>query len=203
MIDEGSLDCYRNDKHIKVYQPGEAFGELALLYNAPRAATIKANSDSILFALDRECFNNVVKDAAVKKRERYESLLSRVELLESMDPYERSKIADSLKPLKFKANEYVVKEGERGDSFYFVESGTAYATKVLTQGQPPEKVMEYSVGDYFGEISLLRDTPRAASIISEEELCVVSLDRRSFMRLLGPLDDILKRNFGKYEKFVY
>lgn len=48
-----------------MYGPGEAFGELALLYNAPRAATIKADSASTLFALNRDTFNNVVKDAAV------------------------------------------------------------------------------------------------------------------------------------------
>ena len=45
-----------------------------------------------------------------------------------MDPYERSKIADALKPLKFKTGDYVVKEGERGDTFFFVEEGEAIAT---------------------------------------------------------------------------
>jgi cAMP-dependent protein kinase regulator len=44
---------------------GEAFGELALLYNAPRAASIKAKTDSVLFSLDRETFNNIVKEAAM------------------------------------------------------------------------------------------------------------------------------------------
>jgi cAMP-dependent protein kinase regulator len=75
---------------LKVYVPGEAFGELALLYNAPRAATIIAKTDSILFSLDRECFNHIVKDAAAKKRQKYENLLESIELLDAMDNYERS-----------------------------------------------------------------------------------------------------------------
>jgi len=87
---------------LKIYGPGEAFGELALLYNAPRAATIKATSQCVLFALDRETFNHVVKDASVRKRNRYEKFLSEVELLDTMDPYERSKIADVIKSKKFK-----------------------------------------------------------------------------------------------------
>lgn len=116
IIDQGELDCYRKSSKtneetlLKVYGPGDAFGELALLYNAPRAATIIAKGTVVCFALDRECFNHIVKDAATKKREAYEHFLSKVELLDQMDPYERSKIADALKPMKFKKGEFVVKE---------------------------------------------------------------------------------------------
>jgi cAMP-dependent protein kinase regulator len=49
---------------LKSYEPGDAFGELALLYNAPRAATIKSKTDSFLWVLDRNTFNYIVKDAA-------------------------------------------------------------------------------------------------------------------------------------------
>ena len=111
----------------------------------------------MLFSLDRDCFNHIVKDSASKKREAYDKLLTKIELLDTMDPYERSKIADALKPLKFKAGEFVVKEGEKGDTFFFVEDGEAIATKVLTPGKAPELVYEYKTGDYFGELALLRD----------------------------------------------
>lgn len=63
------MDCFKTfkkeegEKYLKTYKPGEAFGELALLYNAPRAATIRAKSESTLFSLDRECFNNIVKES--------------------------------------------------------------------------------------------------------------------------------------------
>lgn len=69
------MECYKKfagleeEKLLKTYIPGESFGELALLYNAPRAATIKAIEDVTTFALDRETFNNIVKFSAIKKRE--------------------------------------------------------------------------------------------------------------------------------------
>lgn len=173
VIDQGDLDCYKKfsgseeNKYLKTYGSGEAFGELALLYNAPRAATIIAKTSCVLFALDRACFNHIVKEAASKKRESYEKFLGSIELLDQMDPYEKSKIADALKPCKFLKGEYVVKEGERGDSFFFVEFGEAVATKTITPSQPPQIVYHYKPGDYFGELALLKDTPRAANIISK------------------------------------
>lgn len=115
-MDSGELDCFRRftkdgeEKFLKTYVPGESFGELALLYNAPRAATIKAKTTATLFSLDRDCFNNIVKESAVKKRERYESFLSKVEILDQMDAYERAQICDALKTRSFKANEYIIRQ---------------------------------------------------------------------------------------------
>lgn len=94
---------------MKNYGPGEAFGELALLYNAPRAATITALSNCKLFCLDRSTFNHVVKDATVKKRKRYETFLSKVDLLDTMEPYERSKIADVIEAKEYKKGEYIIR----------------------------------------------------------------------------------------------
>lgn len=70
VLESGSLLCTKVFKGqtepttLKTYIPGEGFGELALLYNAPRAATIKAVEDSIVWRLDRDTFNHIVKDAA-------------------------------------------------------------------------------------------------------------------------------------------
>eukprot|EP01016_Furgasonia_blochmanni_P046332 TRINITY_DN6660_c0_g1_i2.p1 TRINITY_DN6660_c0_g1~~TRINITY_DN6660_c0_g1_i2.p1 ORF type:complete len:248 (-),score=94.50 TRINITY_DN6660_c0_g1_i2:273-1016(-) len=207
VVDSGELDCFKRftkdgeNKYLKTYQPGESFGELALLYNAPRAASIQSKTEAILFALDRECFNNIVKESAVKKRERYEEFLKSVELLDTMDPYERSKIADALKPVKFHPNDYVVRQGEEGDTFFIIEDGQAIATKSVA-GQPPETVFKYTSGDYFGELALLKEIPRQANIIAQTELKCVTLDRNSFKRMLGPLEDILKRNTHRYQKFA-
>ena len=119
--------------------------------------------------------------------------MASVPLLERMDTYEKFKIADSLKELKFKSGEVVIKEGEQGDSFYLILEGEAFATKTFDPSQPPQKVKHYGVGDYFGERALLTDTPRAANVIAfSPVLRVVTLDRDSFKRLLGPLDHLLK-----------
>ncbi len=135
VVDSGELDCFKQYKskpeptHLKVYQPGESFGELAMLYNAPRAASIKAKTDAICFALDRECFTHVVKEAACKKRERYEAFLKSLSLFKDIDPYFATKIADGLSFMEVAAGDSIYKEGDAPKFFYFVEKGGCEAKK--------------------------------------------------------------------------
>ena len=79
--------------------------------------------------------------------------------------------------------------------------GEAIATKTLEKGKEPKEVKQYKASDYFGELALLKNEPRAANVIAKTKLKVVSLDRNSFKRLLGPLDEILKRNMGSYMNY--
>jgi cAMP-dependent protein kinase regulator len=151
---------------VKNYSPGEAFGELALLYNAKRAASIKAKTQSVLWALDRETFNHIVKESAIKKRNKYENFLKSVLIFNELDPYELSLVADALQLAYYKKSECVIKEGEFGDVFYIIEEGTATATKSI-DGKKPAPVKNYKKGDYFGELALIKNQPRAANVIAD------------------------------------
>jgi len=179
VVETGKLRCTKvfeagaDPVHLLDYQPGDAFGELSLLYNVPRAATIEALEDSVLWALDRRTFNHIVKDSAQHKREKYEEFLQHVSILQNMDSYERSKLSDAIVEKWFEEGEYVIKEGEQGDIFYLIMSGQAVATKTLEPGKPPVNVANYAEGDYFGERALLKNEPRAANILAKTRLQVV------------------------------
>ena len=65
-----------------------------------------------------------------------------------------------------------------------------------------EKVYDYKENDYFGELALLKNEPRAANIQAITDMVVASIDRASFKRLLGPLEELLKRNMDRYSAYI-
>ena len=172
------------------------------MYNAPRAASIKSKGDGKLFGLDRTTFNNIVQEAATKKRRYYSEILAKVEILAEVDPYEKEQLCDSLKEEEFSAGSYIVRQGEQGTRFYIIADGRLIAEKKETPQSEVKKVFEYKDGDYFGEIALVKNTVRQASIKAETDCRVVSIDRDAFKRLLGPMEDILQRNMDKYKKYL-
>jgi cAMP-dependent protein kinase regulator len=140
-------------KKVAENKPGTSFGELALMYGHPRAATVVAVEPSTLWSLDRITFRTIILKAAHRRRTMYEQFLSSVTLLSSLEPEERSKVADALVSRVYQDGEAVVRQGEPGNAFFFVEEGEAVVTKTTTgpSGEPREiEVMRYKKGDYFG-----------------------------------------------------
>lgn len=169
---------------------GGSFGELALMYNAPRAATIVSSSKGgVLWQLDRVTFRRILMTDAAEKRKMYEGFLEEVPLLSSLKPYERAKVADALESVKFPAGHHIITEGEPGDAFYLLEAGEAQAFKKGVD----HSVKDYKRGDFFGELALLDDKPRQASVVAKSDVKVAKLGRDGFKRLLGPVESIMRR----------
>lgn len=144
---------------------GSSFGELALMYGHPRAATVVSIEPSTLWSLDRITFRTIILKAAHRRRTMYEHFLSTVPLLTSLGPEERSKVADALVSRIYPDGEAVVKQGEMGDTFFFVEEGEATVTQVKPgdDGQSNERVVGHlRKGDYFGGMCFrsFRELPR-------------------------------------------
>lgn len=138
-------------RQVMECKPGSSFGELALMYGHPRAATVISTEASTLWSLDRITFRTIILKAAHRRRTMYEQFLSKVDLLSSLEPEERSKIADALVSTVYKDGEAVVRQGEPGDTFYFVEEGEASVTKTDSAGDGMDiPITTYRKGDYFG-----------------------------------------------------
>ncbi|XP_043212646.1 cAMP-dependent protein kinase type I regulatory subunit-like [Amphibalanus amphitrite] len=202
VIDSGDVEVYVNDTLVTTISEGGSFGELALIYGTPRAATVKASSDVKLWAIDRDTYRRILMGSTIRKRKMYEEFLSRVSILESLDKWERLTVADSLEPVSFADGETIVRQGEPGDDFYIIVEGRAAVLQRRTEGEQEQEVGQLGPSDYFGEIALMLDRPRAATVVARGPLKCVKLDRGRFERVLGPCADILKRNIQQYNSFV-
>ncbi|XP_018905520.1 cAMP-dependent protein kinase type I regulatory subunit isoform X2 [Bemisia tabaci] len=202
VIDQGEVEVYVNNELTTTIGDGGSFGELALIYGTPRAATIKAKTDVKLWGIDRDSYRRILMGSTIRKRKVYEGFLSRVSILESLDKWERLTVADALEPVFFNNGETIVKQGMPGDDFYIIVEGTALVLQYRAEGDRPVEVGRLGPSDYFGEIALLLDRPRAATVVAQGPLKCVKLDRARFERVLGPCADILKRNITQYNSFV-
>uniref|UniRef100_A0ABI7X114 cAMP-dependent protein kinase type I-alpha regulatory subunit n=1 Tax=Felis catus TaxID=9685 RepID=A0ABI7X114_FELCA len=313
VIDQGEMDVYVNNEWATSVGEGGSFGELALIYGTPRAATVKAKTNVKLWGIDRDSYRRILMGSTLRKRKMYEEFLSKVSILESLDKWERLTVADALEPVQFEDGQKIVVQGEPGDEFFIILEGSAavlqrrseneefvevgrlgpsdyfgtwlsfnYVVRVPSQGDNAERslsVLSFSrillfhcslfgspreghcdlcpsvvrsptvscrsclsadvVGPVLGlksgrrglpvsrkrprggapgtpaspdpcppppppagEIALLMNRPRAATVVARGPLKCVKLDRPRFERVLGPCSDILKRNIQQYNSFV-
>lgn len=202
VVEKGDFDVYIHPsgsvqpgpegmgKKVATIGPGGGFGELALMYDAPRAATVVSASEvGLLWQLDRTTFRRILMDSSFQRRKMYEGFLEEVPLLSTLKGPERAKIADALGSQKYPAGTYIIREGEAGDAFYLLESGEAEAYKAGVE----KPVKHYERGAYFGELALLDDKPRQASVVAKTEVKLARLDRAGFKRLLGPVEGMMRR----------
>ena len=122
VVDEGSFQCYKEDDYRmrKTYGPGEVFGELALLYDHPRALSISAATRGRLYGLGRKEFTLLIRGSKVEALAECEQLVGKVDLFMNLNIYERSKLYESMQTLSFGKEECIIREGEVGSSFYIV-----------------------------------------------------------------------------------
>ena len=85
----------------------------------------------------------------------------------------------------------MIHQGEKGDKFYIIHSGMLVAEKMVDKFDAPQTVYRYRAGDYFGELALLNDVCRQANVKTLTDCVLFSIDRDSFLRLLGSVTDIM------------
>ena len=106
-------------------------------------------------------------------------------MFDALNPKDTKAIIDAIIPTQKKAGDCVIKEGDDGDNFYVVESGALTCTKRLKPDDAEDTFLkEYQPGESFGELALLYNAPRAATIVAKTDSELWSLDRMTFTHIL-------------------
>jgi len=188
VIKEGSFAVIINGMRVSKLVKGECFGELALMHDAPRAATIRAIEKSKVWTLERSNFRRAVTDAKKKMRKQRLGWLKEVELFKCLSETQLHDVDDALEEMVYSRDQVILREGAVGDRFYIVKSGCVKWE--TSHGETGER----SKGEYFGERALINNQTRAATVTARVQSVCLELNKRDFEALLGTVYDNMKKN---------
>ena len=194
IVESGRVDFILDGhKHVGHCEAGGCFGELALLYDSPRAVScVAASPEVVLWKVDRGTFRYLLAHHAHERHASIRGLLQKVSIFSGLSGDDFSRFASSLTPVHWKEGARIVQKGEEGKVFYIVQEGTAKIHDIgLGDSQFEDQVL--GPGDWFGERALLTGEPRAANVTALSDVTTMAMDRETFETVLGPLHVLMER----------
>ncbi|XP_018915730.1 cGMP-dependent protein kinase, isozyme 2 forms cD4/T1/T3A/T3B isoform X2 [Bemisia tabaci] len=189
VMEEGSVEVSREDKYLSTIAPGKVFGELAILYNCKRTATIKAATDCKLWAIERQCFQTIMMRTGLIRQAEYTDFLKSVPLFKDLPEETLIKISDVLEETFYNDGDYIIRQGARGDTFFIISKGKVKVTMKQENSAEEKYIRTLRKGDYFGEKALQGYDLRTANIVAEgsEGVTCLVIDRETFNQLISNL----------------
>ncbi|MFY9586925.1 MAG: cyclic nucleotide-binding domain-containing protein [Actinomycetota bacterium] len=173
-----------SDRLIRKVERGRSFGEVALLEGTARTATVRAVTAADVFWIDKGTFDRAL-GSRVEVRDGLRSDLQVIGLVRSLEPFrtlddaDAARLAKGSEWLSVAPGERIVKQGDEARSFFVVASGQV---EVVENRRVRGRL---GPGSYFGEVALLADTPRTATVRAVTPTRVLELDRTAFDRVLA------------------
>lgn len=163
---------------IRTMDRGESFGELGLLGAHRRQATVRAAGEVELFEVDKGTFDRLLAEE-IRAPAFGHTMQALVELRElpvfgGLDADHLHAVLEHGGWITAAPGEELVTEGEPGDAFFAIASGRA---EVVRDGGVADTLL---AGSYFGEVALLRDVPRTATVVARTPMRLFRLDREGF-----------------------
>jgi len=170
---------------------GEFFGEFGYFMDGLRHATVKALTDLELLEISKSDMDQIieqfpqVKEVMLKfyKERVLDNLLALSPLTSILSPEERKKLIDRFELRECEPGEVIVQEGEPGDAMFLIKSGRAEVTTIDPRDSRRLTLARLGAGDFFGEVSLIKNKPRTATITALTPMELLVITRESFEEL--------------------
>ena len=197
LVEQGRLDVLIDGFIVNELRRGDGFGELALLRDRPRAATVRTVTDVSLLSLDRDMFLSAVGGADVSVSGSFDAgdlrdddhveVLARLPLLQGLDRRAVAKLARRSIVHDAPSGTDIVTAGEVDDEYHVLLSGAA---TVIVGDQRRRQLLP---GDGFGEIAVLHRVPRSATVRAEEDCALLTVSGDDLREALSTRGDNLAR----------
>ncbi|XP_043076146.1 cGMP-dependent protein kinase 1 isoform X1 [Puntigrus tetrazona] len=178
IVAEGELKVTQAGRGLRTLSSGDVFGELAILYNCKRTASVKAITTVKLWCIERQTYRSIMTNKSKKKREQIMGFLKTAQTLKALKDVQLSKIIDSMEEVKFQNNEVIVREGAEGNTFYIILKGEVLVTKKVNGQQ--KIIRKMGEGEHFGELALIREILRTATCTAVGAVTCFSIDKEVF-----------------------
>jgi CRP-like cAMP-binding protein len=187
VLEEGEAEIIINGAVVAPMKEG-CFGDLALMYNSPRSATIRALSECHMWTLDRVFFRNAMVNSSSKQHEAVTKFLGQLQLFQDVSMENRAKMACSFTKMIYSDGDYIIRQGEIGEMFYVLFSGQVNCTKTLEDGSEID-LIQLDAGQIFGERALIKQEPRGANVIAMGETECLTMSKVDFKIMLQDVVD--------------
>jgi len=196
VVEDGNISFNVDGNNVGACSRGASFGELALLYNCPRAATCIANSRCKIWKVDQRTFRYMLANNNASLQKGVLEVLRKVQFLSNLDEATLIRIADALTSVSYNEGDRIINKGDAGEVFYILKEGRVRVHDIgFGDSQYVDQVL--GPGDFFGERALLTGDPRLANITAEVASVTLCLSREEFERILGPLQDLIDHALKK------
>ena len=177
IVHEGTFSLYINNEFKKNLSKGDSFGELALMNDAPRSATVKANSDCQVWTLKREVFRKILEFISNINYSQNMKFLNGIDI--PLDKNIKSLLANNLLQEIYKKNTVIFSEGEYGNNMYIIKEGEVCCKK------NGKVVRILKQGENFGQKAILFDNKRTMDIIANTDCVLYSISVEFFKNQFG------------------
>lgn len=193
------INAAGQDVPVNTLSKGDTFGEIALLKDSPRTATIRAIEDLVLLRLDREDFQRLLQQNQEIRSFLDRSLnsfairdfIKQFTVLDAVPAKVLRSLVGNLEVVAIKPGETVIRQGQASDRFYMIKSGTLRVLK--SEAGAEKEVGRLSPGGYFGELGLESGSLRAASVIAETPCELFALSKNGFETVLQIAPELRQR----------
>ena len=190
ILASGRLEVIVGGKTVNTVKPGTGFGELALIHDCDRTASVRALESSTFWAVDRKSFRSALAAIHGEELNTNKAFLDSIRLFGELTDSQKEGLLGVASTVKYEAGQRIVTEGEYGDVFFVIKEGNVLCTRGGIE------IRKLTVGDFFGEQALLRGGKRTATItaIGGDAKCL-SIHRNDLNLVFGAqLQDVIYRN---------
>lgn len=185
VVGTGDVIFQIGGKEVGTAGKGSSFGELALLYQAPRAATCLAKTQCGLFRLDQETFRRIMAAQIQDSHKQIMDILRTVPYFKQLDDTYLDRISGNLKVINYNDGDILASKTENSPrQFFIIKEGTVEVTGTKAGGSE-YKDITVKRGQFFGEYAVMNNEWGIGEAKAKGKVVALCIPRDKFVKVLG------------------